>query len=233
MDKENSKKFYEIVGFNFKRKQNNINFLNFSGKRNSQDIIPFSREIIRSFYCKEMRKLKVFKGKRKVDFSRKLLLKIKNELKSLELFYLNEFLDTNVQEDMKWFSIKEVIKSENDVFDFSLDHIENDNWCHSVLYNGFVGHQTPKGLNHFYEFWMKACRKENANNFYPIAVGWWEVPGRDEEWKKEVISDIGTIRFSQEYQCLKSNSIINIKDMNTNLIKKVKIGDLFKHKKYK
>ena len=60
---------------------------------------------------------------------------------------------------------------------------------------------TPKGLNHFYEFWAKAIRKERANNFYPIRVGWWEVPDRDENWKEEMIADIGIVRFSQEFQC--------------------------------
>jgi len=60
---------------------------------------------------------------------------------------------------------------------------------------------TPKGLNHFYEFWAKAVRKEKQNNFYPIRVGWWEVPGRDEEWKEEMIADIGPIRFAQEFSC--------------------------------
>ena len=60
---------------------------------------------------------------------------------------------------------------------------------------------TPKGLNHFYEFWAKAVRQERQNNFYPIRVGWWEVPDRDEAWKEEMIADIGPIRFAQEFQC--------------------------------
>lgn len=60
---------------------------------------------------------------------------------------------------------------------------------------------TPKGLNHFYEFWSKAIRKEDANNFFPISVGWWEVPNRDDEWKEEQIADIGPVRFAQEFSC--------------------------------
>ncbi len=92
---------------------------------------------------------------------------------------------------------------------------------------------TPKGLNHFYEFWAKAVRKEKSNNFFPIRVGWWEVPGRDDEWKEEMIADIGPIRFAQEFQCVCLETIINIRDMKTSLIKKVKIGDLFRDKRYK
>ena len=87
---------------------------------------------------------------------------------------------------------------------------------------------TPKGMNQFYEFWMKAIRKENANNFYPIRVGWWEVPGRDDAWKEEMIADIGIVRFSQEFSCVCDKTIIIIRDRITNLIKKVKIEDFFK-----
>jgi len=58
---------------------------------------------------------------------------------------------------------------------------------------------TPVGLNHFYEFWIKAVRGQN--NFYPIKVGWWEKPGRDKEWKKKTEADIGKLRFAQEYGC--------------------------------
>ncbi len=67
---------------------------------------------------------------------------------------------------------------------------------------------TPLGMNHFYEFWSKAVKGQS--NFYPIKVGWWEVPGRDQQWKKEIIADIGKVRFSQEYQCkfLGSNSLL-------------------------
>lgn len=67
--------------------------------------------------------------------------------------------------------------------------------------NKIIMVSTPKGLNHFYEFWSKSIRKENSNNFFPINVGWWEVPGRDEKWKEGQISDIGMIRFAQEFQC--------------------------------
>jgi len=231
MDKENSLKFYNLVGFNFERKQNNLKFLDFKGTRNSHDIIPFSREIIKENYSNEVRKMNLFNnGVGKKVFSRKYLLKRKKEILDSENDKLKIFIENNVRSDLKWFKINSIEESENEVFDFSLNHIEDDKWCHSVLYNGYVGHQTPKGLNHFYEFWSKAVRKEKSNNFFPIRVGWWEVPGRDEEWKEEMIADIGPIRFAQEFSCVKSETIINIRDRETNLIKKLKIGDLFKDK---
>lgn len=59
---------------------------------------------------------------------------------------------------------------------------------------------TPfNGMNHFYEFWTKAIR--GKNNFYPIKVRWWDHPDRDQQWKKEMIADIGKLRFMQEFEC--------------------------------
>jgi len=84
---------------------------------------------------------------------------------------------------------------------------------------------TPVGMNLFYEFWSKAVK--NKNNFFPIKVSWWEVPGRDQAWKKEMISDIGVVRFAQEFQCANYQSLITVRDTTTNKIKTIKIGDLF------
>ena len=58
---------------------------------------------------------------------------------------------------------------------------------------------TPLGMNLFYDIWQKATRKEN--DFVPIKIAYWEVPGRDEKWKKKMISDIGPVRFRQEFEC--------------------------------
>jgi len=60
---------------------------------------------------------------------------------------------------------------------------------------------TPNGLNHFY----KTCEgaKEDRNGYKHIEVKWQDVPGRDEEWKKETLSamDFDYQKFSQEYEC--------------------------------
>jgi hypothetical protein len=87
---------------------------------------------------------------------------------------------------------------------------------------------TPKGLNLFYEFWSRAIRENDQNNFFPVKVNWWEIPGRDDAWKERTIADIGPVRFSQEFQCVKSETIINVRDRETNLEEKLKIVDLFK-----
>ena len=56
---------------------------------------------------------------------------------------------------------------------------------------------TPKGMNHFYKFWVEAVEKRSL--FVPIAVDWWDVPGRDEEWKRKQIANMGEESFSQEF----------------------------------
>jgi hypothetical protein len=44
---------------------------------------------------------------------------------------------------------------------------------------------TPNGQNKFYDIYTDAL--EGKNSFNPIRVDWWQVPGRDEEWKKREI----------------------------------------------
>lgn len=56
---------------------------------------------------------------------------------------------------------------------------------------------TPNGLNHFYSLWTKA--NKGLNSFKPFRVDWWQVPGRDENWKEETIKNIGQKKFDQEY----------------------------------
>lgn len=58
---------------------------------------------------------------------------------------------------------------------------------------------TPKGINLFYEIWKKACLTENG--YIPIRVNWWEMEGRDENWKKNTIRDVGAQKFAQEFDC--------------------------------
>jgi len=83
---------------------------------------------------------------------------------------------------------------------------------------------TPYGLNHFYNFWVGATRKDgNENSFYPISVGWWEVPGRDEKFKRKIIKDIGLQRWEQEYACkfLGSSSTLIDSDILERIIYKI------------
>jgi hypothetical protein len=57
---------------------------------------------------------------------------------------------------------------------------------------------TPNGTNRFYQIWRDSIDKKNG--YHPMRVDWWQVPGRDEEWKKETIANLGSEEdFKQEY----------------------------------
>lgn len=58
---------------------------------------------------------------------------------------------------------------------------------------------TPKGMNHFYKMWMEA--KERRSNFNPIEINWWDVPGRNEDWKQSQIANTSEDQFRQEFEC--------------------------------
>ena len=58
---------------------------------------------------------------------------------------------------------------------------------------------TPNGMELFYKIWTDA---ENGRNTYkPVAVNWWDVPGRDEKWKTETINNTSAEQFKQEHEC--------------------------------
>ena len=87
---------------------------------------------------------------------------------------------------------------------------------------------TPNGMNKFYEIYQAAV--EGENEFNPIRVDWWQVPGRDEEWKKREIANLGSEEdFNQEYgnQFLSSSKLL----LDSYTLKKVKRTEVeFVHK---
>jgi hypothetical protein len=58
---------------------------------------------------------------------------------------------------------------------------------------------TPNGTdNLFYELYSGAM--EGKNDWRAERVDWWEVPGRDEEWKEKTIRSLGSVEaFDQEF----------------------------------
>lgn len=77
---------------------------------------------------------------------------------------------------------------------------------------------TPNGRNKFWEIWTAAIDKENE--YSPMRVDWWQVPGRDEEWKKKTIANFGTeADFNQEYglQFFSSDQLL----LSSNDLKKI------------
>lgn len=58
---------------------------------------------------------------------------------------------------------------------------------------------TPNGIgNQFYKLWEGAVTK--TNEYQPFTIKWWDVPGRDEAWKKQTIANTSELQFSQEFE---------------------------------
>lgn len=57
---------------------------------------------------------------------------------------------------------------------------------------------TANGVgNVFHKLWEGAVTK--TNEFAPFTVNWWDVPGRDEEWKKQTVANTSELQFDQEF----------------------------------
>lgn len=61
---------------------------------------------------------------------------------------------------------------------------------------------TPMGMNHFHMLWKKAKNnKVSGSQFNAVQVFWDEIPGRDENFKKQTIKNIGIKKWNQEFEC--------------------------------
>jgi hypothetical protein len=79
---------------------------------------------------------------------------------------------------------------------------------------------TPNGLNHFHKLWVETGMQEDGtvkeaakrNDYNPIKVMWFQVPGRNEEWRQTVLRGMSNDeeKFNQEYcvQFLGSSSTL-------------------------
>lgn len=57
---------------------------------------------------------------------------------------------------------------------------------------------TANGIgNTFHKIYEGAVQE--VNEFKPFRVDWWDVPGRDEEWKRQTIANTSELQFQQEF----------------------------------
>lgn len=57
---------------------------------------------------------------------------------------------------------------------------------------------TANGVgNLFHKLYEGAVQKRNE--YVPFRIDWWDVPGRDEAWKKQTIANTSELQFAQEY----------------------------------
>lgn len=188
-----SKSFFENVGFQLERKQARSTLTNqYKFTRNHYDVIPESANLIRKYHLSAKCGIRLNRGQR--DIQRKKLLEIRN---LIDDDYWNEYYAKAVSENIHWERICSISESENEVFDFSLNDIPNDDFCHSVIYNGIIGHQTPNGLNAFHKIWKEA--QEGINDFVAVR-GWWQEL-HSEEWAKKQYNLLGDVKYKAEIEC--------------------------------
>jgi hypothetical protein len=58
---------------------------------------------------------------------------------------------------------------------------------------------TPLGYNHFWKFWNDAENKRN--DFVPLFIPYWKIPGRDEKWAEAQKRQLGELKYNQEVLC--------------------------------
>jgi len=57
---------------------------------------------------------------------------------------------------------------------------------------------TANGIgNMYHKIWQGAV--QGVNEYMPFRVDWWDVPGRDEKWKKQTIANTSEVQFDQEF----------------------------------
>lgn len=111
------------------------------------------------------------------------------------LYYANGMLSHNcVFIDEMAFIPKNVI---NDFFASVMPVISSSKSSKAVVVS------TPNGTdNLYYEIWQAANMRDQSRNkegWVPFRIDWWEVPGRDDEWKEKQIATIGIERWRQEF----------------------------------
>jgi len=74
---------------------------------------------------------------------------------------------------------------------------------------------TANGIgNIFHKLWEGAV--QGNNDFKPFRVDWWDVPGRDQEWKEMTIANTSELQFDQEFGNSfhgRGNTLINANEL--------------------
>jgi hypothetical protein len=194
--KEDNLRYYNKIGFAFQRKQQKKENLKLKKIRNTHDVIPTGVDIIKKLYQESGLGLKYFKDLG-CDLSHITKNKRKRPTNTISREMVLDFLKILgqtkelVDENIKWCRINEISDSENETYDFSLPEDINDFWCHSVLYNNIIGHQTPNGQDPLY-YVAYVNAKKGINNFNVLEMRWYEDPryNKDLTWfKKEILNN--------------------------------------------
>ena len=214
INKENSKKFYSLIGFRLKRKQNNLdkikNIKDWGGvnlnidkniiinliKNSNFSLSKWNKKFtnIEGFLWRDNHNISkqavedLLKNTNKELFEYKILEKKSNELNHL---YNNEIISIEEHNNIITYDLKVPINTS-----FIANNIVNHNTG-----GGAIVLSTPYGTgNWFHQTWVKAENQEN--DFLPIKLPWFVHPERNEEWRKKQDELLGDPRLAaQECDC--------------------------------
>jgi hypothetical protein len=68
--------------------------------------------------------------------------------------------------------------------------------------------------------------EKGKNEYVFTDVHWSEVPGRDEEWKKQTIANTSDQQFKVEFECLSGDTTIEILDAD-DIPQEISMEDLY------
>lgn len=80
---------------------------------------------------------------------------------------------------------------------------------------------TPLGYNHFWRYWNDA--ENGKNDFVPLFIPYWKIPGRDEKWAQEQKNMLGELKYNQEVLCTFLGSSLTL--ISADIISKLKPKD--------
>jgi intein/homing endonuclease len=213
--------FYDEIGFAFDRKQDNKKMLTECSDlsiKNTKDIVPNSLGILKEIYSYSSENLNTLYKKHDLFMNGILNKKTEYKTNNISRDVCLEFwnvvkkdvvdkspekalsIEKIISSNIKWDKIKEIEDGLEETYDFSLPDNADDFWCHSVIYNGMLGHQTPNGTgNKFFEIYDKAVN--NANEFNPIRLHWTVHPERDQKWFESATRNMTKKEIAQEHEC--------------------------------
>lgn len=172
-------KFYNEIGFRSTKQQNDFYKIKEKKFNDRYDILPNSEDIIQKLYSLArpplQKKIKTFfryKSRKKIEELISLIIQDDPSLKDHPyiLFLKEKVLIKN----SIWTQVNsnEII-GEDLVYDFSLPHEDEDEWSHSIIYNGILGEQTPKGQSGWY---FEQYTNAEANGWNIIEAHWLQHP---------------------------------------------------------
>lgn len=214
-------KYFNTIGFALHRKQRNKELLLTKkiSRKSSKNIIPYTLNLVNKLYTLSGENTSFFKQKfgiqlngivnKKTKYktqhiSQEIVLIMYETYKELLSVEERNVWDRIINNDIIWVDIKNISGSKNKVYDVSLPHT-SDFWCHSVIYNGIIGHQTPNGVgNFFHKTWVAA--EADENKFNTISLPWHLHPDRDQAWRDKQTELSGYKGAAQECDCSFSTS---------------------------